>query len=248
MTVITSRRPPLPRLAGSGLSLAYREWNGPADGLPLILLHGITGSSADWRGVAGHLSGRRVIALDARGHGESEWAPDEAYGGDQHFADLALALDELEIERCLLAGFSMGGGVATMAAAALPERVAGVAVIDAYPHGQMTPGSRRIAGWIARYRDEGAWFDPAIARHFFDDLAEGRDARLDLWSMWEAIACPALLVRGSESDVLTAEAAQEMIARLEHAQLETIPGVAHQIPFARPRELATLLESFFATV
>ncbi len=42
--------------------------------------------------------------------------------------------------------------------------------------------------------------------------------------------------------------AREMIARLEHAQLETIPGVAHQIPFARPRELASLLESFFATV
>lgn len=235
------------RVRGCGLTLAYREWNPSSDGLPIVLLHGITGSSADWQRTALHLAGRRLLAFDARGHGDSDWAADEAYGGDQHFADLALALDALGVDHCLLAGFSMGGGVATIAAAAMPERVAGAVVIDAYPHAEMTPGSRRIAGWVSRYREGGAWFDPAIARHFFEQLAEGRDARLDLWSLWEAITCPVLLVRGESSDVLTAQAAAEMLARLPHARLETISGVAHQIPSARPREVADVLAAFADT-
>jgi pimeloyl-ACP methyl ester carboxylesterase len=236
----------LPRTAGHGLSLAYREWNAGAAGDPLVLLHGITGSSADWSLVVRHLGGRRIIALDARGHGESDWDPDGAYAGDHHFADVATALDALSIERCSLAGFSMGGGVAMLAAAALAERVSGVAVIDTYPHPEMTQGSRRIASWIAEYADRaGAWFDPAIARHFRDQLAAGTAERIDLWPMWEALECPALVVRGELSDVLPPEAAAEMLVRQPRASLITIDGVSHAIPYRRPGELARALEDFF---
>jgi esterase len=244
--VSTDSPPLLARIRGAGLNLAYREWNASAPGEPIVLLHGITGSSADWTTVAGHLEGRRVIALDARGHGASDWDPDEAHGGDQHFADVATALDALGIERCTIAGFSMGGGVAIIAAAALPERISTVVVIDTYPHPEMTPGSRRIASWVSSYAEAGAWFDPAIARHFREQLAEGRDARLDLWPMWEAIQCPVLIVRGDLSDVLPADAALEMVTRQPRAQLATIPGIAHRIPYAKPRELAKAIMEFIA--
>ncbi len=240
----TPPHPPLARVRGAGLDLVYREWNATAPGEPIVLLHGITGSSADWAATATYVLERRIIALDARGHGGSKWDPDEAYGGDQHFADVATALDGLGIERCLLAGFSMGGGIAIMAAAALPDRVSGVVVVDTYPHPEMTPGSRRIASWISSYAATGAWFDPAIARHFREQLATGREARLDLWPLWEAIECRTLVVRGGLSDVLPATIAQEMVARQPLARLVTIPGVAHRIPYAKPRELAAaILES-----
>lgn len=231
------------RISGSGLELAYREWNRDANGLPLFLLHGITGASADWHRVVQHMPARRIIALDARGHGRSDWAFDAAYGGDQHFADVSCALANLGIERCAIAGYSMGGGVAIMAAAAIPERVAGVVVIDAYPHPVMSPGSSRIARWVSRF-DGPPRFDPAIARQFQDQLAEGREARLDLWSLWEAIECPVLVVRGAQSDVLTASSAGEMLSRLPGSRLVTIDDVSHPIPFVRPRELAAVLETF----
>jgi pimeloyl-ACP methyl ester carboxylesterase len=236
--------PLLRRIPGHGLTLAAREWNPEAPGEPLVLLHGITGSSFDWIPTAACLPHRRVIALDARGHGQSDWAPDEAYGGDQHFADLAIALDALEIERCTIAGFSMGGGVAMLAAACLPERVSRTVVIDTYPAARMTPGSRRIAHWVSAHADGSAWFDPAIARHFRDLLATGSDARLDLWSMWEAIDHPTLLVRGAQSDVLPADLAGEMTARQPLARLVEVPGVAHPIPFTRPAELAAAISTF----
>ena len=93
------------------------------------------------------------------------------------------------------------------------ERVRSVAVIDTYPDPEMTAGSRRIAGWVSGYASGGAWFDPAIARHFREQLDVGSAARLDLWPMWDAIESPALVVRGAESDVLPAELAAEMVAR-----------------------------------
>ncbi len=196
-----------------------------------------------------HLDGRPSVALDARGHGQSDWDPGEEYGGDQHFADIATALADLEIERCVLVGFSMGAGVAMLTAACLPERVSGLVVIDAYPHAEMTPGSRRIAGWLSTYADNAAaWFDPAIARHFRDQLAAGRDARLDLMPMWEAVECPALIVRGAESDVLPAEVAGEMLTRQPRAHLVNIPGVTHGIPFARPAQLASAIMDFVASL
>lgn len=232
---------------GDGLTLAYREWSADAPGLPLVLLHGVTGSSADWRAVARELPGRRLLAFDARGHGESDWDRDGGYAGDHHFADAVTALDGLGVERCYVAGFSMGGGIATMLAAALPERVAGAAVIDTYPGPDMTPGSLRIAGWISGYADQGAWFDPAIARNFRDQLAAGNNVRLDLWPLWEALTCPVEVVRGAQSDVLPEDVAAEMVRRQRQARLVTIEGVGHPIPFARPRELAAALTELMDT-
>ncbi len=236
-------------VAGAGLRLAYLEWGDPAvPGPPLVLLHGLTGSAADWLPVVRRLrTPGRVIAVDARGHGDSDWASDAAYAGDAHFADVATALDALAIERCVLVGYSMGGCVAILTAGALPERVAGLVVVDAYPAPEMTAGSRRIAEAVAALADAANGrtrpaFDPAIARRIAEELADGAPRRLDLWSLWEAVACPILLVRGALSDVLPAAVAAEMCARQPRARLVTLPGVAHQIPFASPDRLAELID------
>jgi pimeloyl-ACP methyl ester carboxylesterase len=238
------------RVPGDGLTLAYREWlprSPSSEGrAPLVLLHGLTGSGADWAPVAARLAaGRRVIALDARGHGLSDWSADAAYAGDAHFADVATALDALGVARCDLAGFSMGGSVAILVAGALPERVARLIVVDAYPAPAMSPGSRAIAEAVAALAMcDGLGFDPAIARRIAEELASGEACRLDLWPFWEALRCPTLLVRGAWSDVLPAPLAAEMLARQPRARLATVPGVGHQIPFQRPRELAELIEDF----
>lgn len=239
---------PMEYVTAGPLRLACRRWQGPADALPLVLLHGLTGSAAAWEAVAVRLARRRrVYAWDARGHGGSDWSPEAAYAGDAHFADVAAALDALAIERCALAGFSMGGGVAIMAAGGLPERVARLVVIDAYPHPEMSPGSRQIAELVASYAvmpGERPSFDPAISRSFAEQLAAGDPRRLDLWPFWEAGTQPALVVRGELSMVLTAAMAGEMIRRRPGARLVTVPGVAHAIPALRPAALAAAIEEF----
>lgn len=229
------------------LRLAYRRWHGPSSAPPVILLHGLTQSAAVWRSIAVALAQRRsVIAWDARGHGSSDWASDAAYAGDSHFADVRLALDALQIERCTLIGFSMGGAVAILCAGAMPERIARLVVIDAYPDPIMSPGSRQIAEYIASYRPNGNRppFDPAIARAMAEQLEQDDPRRLDLWPFWEACDQPALVVRGAHSAVLTESMAAEMIRRRPSARLVTIPDVAHPIPTLRPAELTIAIESF----
>ena len=238
--------------AGDGLTLRYYRW-GPAAGersrAPIILLHGVTDSALSWQTVAEALAHERpVIALDARGHGGSDWSAEEAYAPDQHFADLATALDALALEEATLVGFSMGGAVATICAAARPDRVARLVIVDAYPAPDLSPGSRRIAQAIAALYEAGGGFltggfDPAIARWLRDDLVADAARRLDLWPLWEALAVPTLVVRGGQSDVLTAAMAAEMIARQPRARLLTLPGVGHQIPAQRPHDLARAILS-----
>jgi len=262
------------RIAGDGLLLSYVEWapSTQSDAPPILLLHGLTSRAGHWESIAGRLAlQRRVIALDARGHGDSDWAADAAYAVDAHFADVVSALDALAIERCVLVGYSMGGSVAILTAGALTERVERLVVVDSYPAPEMTSGSRRIAEWVARayqasligsspspVEGEGEGegdrspfqrpgprrFDPAIARKMAEELAKGEPRRADLWPLWEAISCPVLLVRGALSNVLPADLAAEMLARQPLAQLVTLPDVAHPIPFLRSAELAAIIERF----
>jgi pimeloyl-ACP methyl ester carboxylesterase len=232
------------------LRLACRIWPGPDGAIPAVLLHGLAQDSAAWHSVATRLSRTRtVIAWDARGHGDSDWAADAAYAGDAHFADVAGALDALNIERCILVGFSMGGGVAILCAGAMPERVARLVVVDAYPDPIMSPGSRQIAEFIAAYQtgELRPPFDPAIARSMAEQLSSADPRRLDLWPFWEAGKQPALLIRGACSTVLTEPMAAEMLRRRPATRLITIPNVAHPILTLRPAELATAIESFIAS-
>ena len=251
---MTPRAGPEPRegyVCGNGLRLRYLEWcpeRVSADAPPLVCLHGIGGSAEDWDGLARSIGvHRRVIALDARGHGRSEWSPDAAYSTDAHFADLACAVDALHLERFALAGYSMGGGVAILSASALPSRVDQLVVLDAYPGPEMTEGSRRIATHIAA----GPWlhegrprFDPAISAAFARDLEVGEPRRIDLWPHWDALECPTLLVRGELSRVLPEATAAQMLSRLPTANEVAIPGARHDLLRAQASEVADSLRAF----
>jgi 2-succinyl-6-hydroxy-2,4-cyclohexadiene-1-carboxylate synthase len=94
-------------------------------GPPLLLLHGFTGSAAEWYDLLPELaSGRRVIMPDLIGHGASA-APDDParYTMERCVADLLTVLDQLELAQVDLLGYSMGGRVALHLAAAAPERI-----------------------------------------------------------------------------------------------------------------------------
>ena len=132
---------------GDGVSLAMSD---EGDGPPVVLLHGLTasrryvvmGSSGLQRG------GHRVVAYDARGHGASSPAPDpDAYGYDLLTADLEAVLDELEIERPVLAGASMGAHTCLRLALERPERVAGLVVITPGFDPVELSAPRRLERW-----------------------------------------------------------------------------------------------------
>lgn len=119
-------------------------------GTPVVLLHGLTatrryvvmGSRALER------SGHRVVAYDARGHGDSAPAQTpEAYGYAELALDLEAVLDALGIERAVLAGASMGAHTLLAFALRAPERVGGVVVITPAYEPEAHDDPARLARW-----------------------------------------------------------------------------------------------------
>jgi pimeloyl-ACP methyl ester carboxylesterase len=114
---------------GDGVTLRARDWGG--GGQPLVLLHGLASNARIWDGVAPRLvgAGLRVVALDLRGHGESE-QPDDGYDFASVGRDLEAALAGLELEHPVLVGHSWGAHVALQYTAERPGALAGLVMVD----------------------------------------------------------------------------------------------------------------------
>lgn len=111
-----------------GGSLTIGRWGSPADGQPVLAIHGITGSHASWHLVAS-AHGGQVIAPDLRGRGGSGTLPGP-YGMAAHAADCVAVLDALGIERATVVGHSMGGFVAAVLTHRYPDRVGRLVLVD----------------------------------------------------------------------------------------------------------------------
>lgn len=111
-----------------GTRIFYRdEGSGP----PMLLIHGHTLDGRVFDEIAPELvaAGFRVLRPDLRGHGQSE-RPGQGYHWSHHAADMARILDDAEIDRSLVAGFSLGGGVALEMAITMPDRVSALALLS----------------------------------------------------------------------------------------------------------------------
>ncbi len=111
------------------VDLAFEE---TGSGAPLLILHGLYGSSANWRRIARTLGDRhRVIAVDLRNHGASPWAATMRY--PEMADDVAALVDRLGLVRPAILGHSMGGKVAMTLALLQPARVGTLIVADVAP-------------------------------------------------------------------------------------------------------------------
>ncbi|UCE84728.1 MAG: alpha/beta hydrolase [Deltaproteobacteria bacterium] len=123
-----SRRVP----GADGLALHLLEWS--AQGVPMLFLHGFGNEAHIWDDLIPALAPYyRCLALDMRGHGRSDWDPERRYDHASMARDVEAVLAHLAIPRCVLVGHSMGGRVAMRFAGRLPERLAGLIIVDAGP-------------------------------------------------------------------------------------------------------------------
>jgi pimeloyl-ACP methyl ester carboxylesterase len=148
-----------------GLTLFARDY-APADGparLPVIAIHGLTRNSADFEVIAALIaqSGRRVLAVDVRGRGQSDRAPDPmTYTPDIYARDVVALMEQLGIEKAVFLGTSMGGLI-TMALTALkPKAIAAAILNDVGP--ELAPeGLARIAAYAGQPVVIETWDDAA---------------------------------------------------------------------------------------
>jgi esterase len=134
------KRPPADAPGPGTVALRHRDFGG-AGGPPLILLHGLLGSSRNWQTAGRDFAAvRRTHALDLRNHGESPHAPDMHW--DHLVGDVVRWLNAHRVERAEILGHSLGGKVAMRLACRHPERVARLTVVDIAPKAYQWIGHR----------------------------------------------------------------------------------------------------------
>jgi esterase len=262
-----------------GSRFHYTE-RGDRNAPPVIMLHGVTGHARTWDDESAALAGRhRVLALDQRGHGDSDPPPDADYSIPSLVGDLTAFVDALALQTCAIVALSLGGRVAIQYAGTHRERVTRLVVVDIGPDiapegfarvGRLMAGAPerfntledviafqrannpRYTEALLRARVEhgvrplpGGGFTWKYDRGLRETVRAGRfSAPIDLWPAWTALACPTLLVRGAESDILTADIAKKMIEAQPKARLAEVAGAGHTVPGDQPEAFVMLLREF----
>ncbi|HZP40199.1 MAG TPA: alpha/beta hydrolase [Candidatus Binatia bacterium] len=259
-----------------GLAFHFLDW-GSAGRPRLLLLHGGAQTAHSWDDVAPDLArDHDVLALDQRGHGETDWAPDGGYRREDFVADVHAFLDDRGWPDATIVGLSLGGVNTIAFAAAHPERTRGIVVVDVAP--TVAPaGVEAIRAQLA-VRDF-ATFDEAVERalafnprrtranvaerlrhalrrradgrwtYRFDPRIGGGDVERDLDALWtqvRAVRCPALLVRGAESPILAAETAVRFARELSGAAVAEVPHAGHSVMGDNPAGFLAAVRPFLA--
>ncbi len=160
----------------TGLKIAASV-SGPDGGFPVLLAHGGGQTRYAWKRVVSELgkAGYRAIAIDLRGHGNSEWAPDGAYDMRDFAADLVAVAEQLD-RRPALVGASLGGIAGMIAAGELsPDCFASLTLVDIAPKMEES-GVSRVVGFMQAHVDDG-FASPEEAKKVIADYLPHRPER-----------------------------------------------------------------------
>ncbi len=222
----------------------------------------------------------RLINLDQRGHGDSEWDPDGDYTRESFVADVEAVRQSLGFEQVILMGHSMGGLNAVEYTFQHPERVSALILVDVGPEAakegvdnimRFTRGpdeldfdefvqnamrfnTRRTEENIRermRHRlrplENGKWtwkFDKRF-REGEGAVRSGSEISSDeLWRRFRELAPPVLLVRGGQSDILSQEVAERVVAEVASARLVVVPEAGHSVPGDNPDGFTAAITEF----
>ena len=262
------------------LRFRYLDWGNEAL-RPILFLHGGALTAHTWDLCCLALRDEfHCIALDQRGHGDSDWAPDADYSIAAQREDVRGFVDRMGLDRFVLVGMSMGAINALAFAVSYVEKLSALVLIDAGPEVRRR-GSSRIRDFVnggaepesldaiieralafnprrdpkvlrrslmhnLRQQTDGTWVWKYDRRRF-QQMGEAHAAeRQGLAEGLAKVTCPALVVRGAESDVFHEEDGIKLAARLPDGKFVTVPKAGHTVQGDNPKDLAAALREFLA--
>ncbi|HSH43586.1 MAG TPA: alpha/beta fold hydrolase [Arenicellales bacterium] len=253
--------------------LYFQDFPGPDDEAPMVVLHGLFGSSVNWRGVAKKLSERRrVLAMDMRNHGRSFNDNEMTYSAMA--ADVVDTLEAEGIDRVSLLGHSMGGKTAMVVALQDQVEVSRLVVVDIAPviythsHLPLVEALMKLdlaaieSRSDADRRLQGAIEDRMVRQFLLQSLEKGPDGyrwRLNLEALKHGMDDlvgfpdlngrtfdgPALFLYGAESDYVQPEQRPRIERYFPNAAYVAVDNAGHWLHADRPDALIREVETFF---
>jgi N-formylmaleamate deformylase len=227
---------------------------GPADGVPLVIVPGITSPAIAMDFVARELTDLvRPLVLDVRGRGLSDSG--DAWDLDTYAGDVAAVIEALELGRPLVLGHSMGARITAVAATRLDLRA--TVLVDPpmsgpgrgpYPTtleaflGQLDAARRgtdadEVAAswprWPRREQELRARWMGSISRDAIVATHAGFESD-DFFDVWPAVPAPTVLIHGGDSPVVTAAGAEEAAKTNPEASVVEVPGTGHMVFWDEP--------------
>jgi 3-oxoadipate enol-lactonase len=255
--------------AGELPGTAYQcSGEGPA----LIMVHGLGLNHHMWQWQRDALKSHfTVIEYDLLGHGESA-RPPGPYTMQKMTGQIAALMDHLGLQRCALAGFSLGGLIVQAFALAFPERVNALVILNA-AHGRSDEERASLMGRVAQVREHGpaSTVEAALQRWFTSGFAEKAPQVLEQVRQWvmandaevypelyyllaqadiplaQAIAqidCPTLVITGEEDYGNSPEMARRIADLIPGARLEILAGLRHMALAEDPDQVNGLMLPF----
>lgn len=228
---------------------------------PVVLIHGAGGHHLYWPPQIRRLQGERIFAIDLPGHGTSAGVGHHAIGD---YVDSVIAfLDALHLNRAVLVGHSMGGAVALESAIRWPERTLALGLIGSAAHLRVSPLLLQKAADPATEAEAVH----LVIQYSFAPETNARLKELAGQRMLESrpsvlygdlLACnafnvgdrvagisvPALVIFGSEDDMVQPAAGRLLADQIAGARLEIVPHAGHMVMLEQPQRVAALLSGF----
>lgn len=258
-----------------GRRIHYLDW-GREGQQPFVMLHGIARTAHSFDHIAPHFrQDFRVIAVDMRGHGDSDWHPEGAYLVEDYVKDIEALVEDLDLNDIVILGNSTGGRVAQVYAGLHPELVSRLIVEDVGPERPQNIASgfaRRVAQEANGWASEEDLFEqlkagsPDVseellrARAHYDTkrrddgrIVWKRDPNLvkgfvptELWRFIEKIASPTLYILGGDSPIVPPEIRERLKATIPDCQIVVFPGVGHYPDLERPDDYVAEVKRFLS--
>jgi pimeloyl-ACP methyl ester carboxylesterase len=225
--------------------------DGRAPGTTLVLLHGAGGNYLQWPPAMRRMSGLRVLAPDLPGHGDSFG---QACADTASYARVvSRLLDVLEVTKCVVAGYSMGGGISLDLAHDDPKRVIGLAILGA---GERIPISIEVVKLLGRvvggdgdsYREGSPHLRPLTRAAFerIDREVLAQDlaacAAFDARPYAADIRPPTLIVAGEQDGMVPVSECRALHRRIANSELHVLPGVGHTFLWERTPVVTDLMQ------
>jgi pimeloyl-ACP methyl ester carboxylesterase len=238
---------------------------GDAETPPIVLIHGAGGTHLHWPTEIRRLPGHRVYALDLPGHGKSGGRGQQSI--EKYAKMIVTWLDVVGIYRAIFVGHSMGGAITQTLAIRYPERVLALGLVGTGARLRVAPAILDTAASPATFplavETIIAWAfnpqsDPRLVEMATRRMMGTRPTVLhgdflacnsfDLMDSIKKIRFPTLVICGQNDQLTPARYSQYLADQIPSAQLTIVPAAGHMVMLEQPKQAATALADFIASI